>query len=147
LFASLDAVTTLAALLREPLDAVRGIVERAAASASSRPVPSTLLAPIDGETELWAAGVTYRRPEAARIEESATPDIYARPELNRSFDELVSTSSSKAISPMVSSSQVPPWAPTAPSPSCPATSSRSRSTTSVCSATPVIRGKPIRSGF
>jgi len=68
---------------------VRGIVERAAASASPRPVPSTLLAPIDGETELWAAGVTYRRPEAARIEESATPDIYARPELNRGFDDLV----------------------------------------------------------
>ena len=28
--------------------------------------------------EVWAAGVTYKRSEEARIEESATPDIYAR---------------------------------------------------------------------
>ena len=37
-----------------------------------------LLAPIDGETEVWAAGVTYKRSEEARVEESATPDIYTR---------------------------------------------------------------------
>src|SRR5262249_57489067 len=36
------------------------------------------LAPIDGETEVWAAGVTYRRSEEARVEESGTPDIYTR---------------------------------------------------------------------
>jgi 2-dehydro-3-deoxy-D-arabinonate dehydratase len=36
------------------------------------------LAPIDGETEVWAAGVTYKRSEEARVEESATPDIYTR---------------------------------------------------------------------
>ncbi|WP_376793627.1 fumarylacetoacetate hydrolase family protein [Thermogemmatispora sp.] len=36
------------------------------------------LAPIDGESEVWAAGVTYKRSEEARREESATPDIYAR---------------------------------------------------------------------
>ena len=46
-----------------------------------------VLAPIDGQTEVWAAGVTYKRSEEARIEESATPDIYShvyraeRPEL------------------------------------------------------------------
>jgi 2-dehydro-3-deoxy-D-arabinonate dehydratase len=40
-------------------------------------VPS-LLAPIDGETEVWAAGVTYKRSEEARMEESGTPDIYAK---------------------------------------------------------------------
>jgi 2-dehydro-3-deoxy-D-arabinonate dehydratase len=46
-----------------------------------------MLAPIDGQTEVWAAGVTYKRSEEARIEESATPDIYShvyraeRPEL------------------------------------------------------------------
>ena len=33
---------------------------------------------IDGETEVWAAGVTYKRSEEARKEESGTPDIYAR---------------------------------------------------------------------
>jgi 2-dehydro-3-deoxy-D-arabinonate dehydratase len=45
------------------------------------PFESTLgevLAPIDGQTEVWAAGVTYKRSEEARIEESATPDIYSR---------------------------------------------------------------------
>src|SRR4029077_3868823 len=36
------------------------------------------LAPIDGGMEVWAAGVTYKRSEAARVEESATPDIYTR---------------------------------------------------------------------
>src|SRR5207253_5740305 len=37
-----------------------------------------LLAPIDGATEVWAAGVTYQRSEEARVEESGTPDIYSR---------------------------------------------------------------------
>lgn len=46
-----------------------------------------LLAPIDGATEVWAAGVTYKRSMDARREESETPDIYskvyaaARPEI------------------------------------------------------------------
>jgi len=38
----------------------------------------TIMAPIDGATEVWAAGVTYKRSEEARVEESATPDIYTR---------------------------------------------------------------------
>lgn len=48
---------------------------------------SHLLPPIDGDTEVWAAGVTYERSMDARREESETPDIYskvysaARPEL------------------------------------------------------------------
>lgn len=37
-----------------------------------------LLAPVDGRTEVWAAGVTYRRSQEARIEESAVADVYAR---------------------------------------------------------------------
>jgi 2-dehydro-3-deoxy-D-arabinonate dehydratase len=40
--------------------------------------PGQLLAPLDGQTEVWAAGVTYKRSEEARVEESATPDIYSR---------------------------------------------------------------------
>ncbi len=36
-----------------------------------------LLPPLDGQ-ELWAAGVTYLRSRAARMEESATADIYER---------------------------------------------------------------------
>jgi 2-dehydro-3-deoxy-D-arabinonate dehydratase len=41
-------------------------------------LPALILAPIDGETEVWAAGVTYKRSEQARMEESGTPDIYAK---------------------------------------------------------------------
>src|SRR6266704_3730499 len=38
----------------------------------------SLLAPIDGDTEVWAAGVTYIRSMDARREESETPDIYSK---------------------------------------------------------------------
>lgn len=44
-------------------------------------------APIDGETEVWASGVTYLRSRQARQEESSTADVYSlvydaeRPEL------------------------------------------------------------------
>lgn len=37
-----------------------------------------LLPPIDGLTELWAAGVTYRRSQEARMEESVVSDVYWR---------------------------------------------------------------------
>ena len=38
-----------------------------------------LLAPVDGHTEVWAAGVTYRRSVQARVLESEhTPDVYDR---------------------------------------------------------------------
>ncbi len=37
-----------------------------------------LLPPVDGLTEVWAAGVTYRRSRDARIEESSEPDPYER---------------------------------------------------------------------
>ncbi len=54
---------------------------RAAVDAAPRMNPApveTTLAPIDGQTEVWAAGVTYRRSEEARVEESGTPDIYTK---------------------------------------------------------------------
>jgi len=46
-----------------------------------------LIAPVDPEQEVWAAGVTYRRSRDARTGESHVPDVYdrvydaARPEL------------------------------------------------------------------
>lgn len=49
--------------------------------------PYRLTVPIDGETEVWASGVTYLRSKAARQEESQVADVYAlvydadRPEL------------------------------------------------------------------
>jgi 2-dehydro-3-deoxy-D-arabinonate dehydratase len=71
--ATLDTAT-LAELLRLPLAELRGRVDAAQAAEG----PARLLAPIDGETEVWAAGVTYKRSEEARVEESATPDIYSK---------------------------------------------------------------------
>jgi len=38
----------------------------------------TPAAPVDDDTEVWAAGVTYRRSREARVEESTEPDIYQR---------------------------------------------------------------------
>jgi 2-dehydro-3-deoxy-D-arabinonate dehydratase len=68
-------LASLAALLRLPARSFRAAVD--AASRTGVPI-GPLLAPIDGETEVWAAGVTYKRSEEARVEESATPDIYSR---------------------------------------------------------------------
>lgn len=37
-----------------------------------------LLPPVEGHTEVWAAGVTYRRSREARVEESAERSVYER---------------------------------------------------------------------
>jgi 2-dehydro-3-deoxy-D-arabinonate dehydratase len=37
-----------------------------------------LLPPVDGLTEVWASGVTYRRSSLARQQESVVADVYAR---------------------------------------------------------------------
>lgn len=52
----------------KPLEVADSLVDR------SKAIPAsgvTLLAPID-QQEVWAAGVTYRRSQAARMEESET---------------------------------------------------------------------------
>jgi 2-dehydro-3-deoxy-D-arabinonate dehydratase len=74
-------------LLRLSASELRRSVEQAQVeSTDSRPTVD-LRAPIDGKTEVWAAGVTYKRSVDARMEESETPDIYtkvytaSRPEL------------------------------------------------------------------
>jgi 2-dehydro-3-deoxy-D-arabinonate dehydratase len=66
--------STLGELLRLPLAEFRAALDRTAAGVEA----AALLAPIDGQTEVWAAGVTYRRSEEARVEESGTPDIYTK---------------------------------------------------------------------
>jgi 2-dehydro-3-deoxy-D-arabinonate dehydratase len=66
---------TLAELLRLRTAEFRAALESASGANGSVDTP---LAPIDGETEVWAAGVTYRRSEEARVEESGTPDIYTK---------------------------------------------------------------------
>jgi 2-dehydro-3-deoxy-D-arabinonate dehydratase len=67
------AVPVLAALLRLPLAEARAAVE---AGGPVEPDPVRLLPPVDGHTEVWAAGVTYLRSRAARREESAVADVY-----------------------------------------------------------------------
>ena len=69
---------SLPALLRLPLGELRDVVRRAVAGTGLPEPDATLLAPIDGLTEVWAAGVTYKRSEEARMEESGTPDVYSK---------------------------------------------------------------------
>jgi 2-dehydro-3-deoxy-D-arabinonate dehydratase len=68
---------SLAELLSRPARDIRGVLDTAGGAAAIDG-QTTLLAPIDGETEVWAAGVTYKRSQEARVEESSTPDIYTR---------------------------------------------------------------------
>jgi 2-dehydro-3-deoxy-D-arabinonate dehydratase len=78
---------SVAGLLALPLPAIRELCE--APGGEPLPVAAvTLLAPADGLTEVWAAGVTYERSRTARVAESEhEADIYervygaARPEL------------------------------------------------------------------
>jgi len=77
--AGIGALLRLSAVeIRERLESVR---EPVAVSDVS------LLAPLDGRMEVWAAGVTYERSRSARMEESTTADVYdhvygaRRPEL------------------------------------------------------------------
>jgi 2-dehydro-3-deoxy-D-arabinonate dehydratase len=71
---SIAGASSLAELLRLPLAEFRGRIAAAGPTVES----SRILAPIDAQTEVWAAGVTYKRSEEARVEESATPDIYSK---------------------------------------------------------------------
>jgi 2-dehydro-3-deoxy-D-arabinonate dehydratase len=71
---------TIASFLGEDLARCRSLVSSAVSSSSPLVEPGAveLLAPVDGPTEVWAAGVTYLRSRDARIEESHDPDIYER---------------------------------------------------------------------
>jgi 2-dehydro-3-deoxy-D-arabinonate dehydratase len=78
-------VGSAAELWRLPLSDLRSLVESAAPQAV--PAGVEWLPPIDGRTEVWAAGVTYLRSRDARVEESGQRSVYelvydaARPEL------------------------------------------------------------------
>ncbi|WP_069804450.1 fumarylacetoacetate hydrolase family protein [Thermogemmatispora onikobensis] len=73
-----DAGQRLSDLWTLRLAELRALLSAVAARGEPVEVRPPWLAPIDGESEVWAAGVTYKRSEEARREESATPDIYAR---------------------------------------------------------------------
>jgi 2-dehydro-3-deoxy-D-arabinonate dehydratase len=74
--AAVRALSTpsISALLELPLAEFRSALEPTAAEIDN----ARLLPPIDGFTEVWASGVTYRRSSEARQEESDVADVYAR---------------------------------------------------------------------
>jgi 2-dehydro-3-deoxy-D-arabinonate dehydratase len=73
-----DGAASLAALWSLPLDQLRSRLD-AARGPGLDPAAITLLAPVDGRTEVWACGVTYEISRAARLEESEhAADVYER---------------------------------------------------------------------
>ena len=68
------AVAGVSALLRLRLDDLRALLAEPGPVVAGAP----LLAPVDGATEVWAAGVTYLRSRDARMEESGDGDVYGR---------------------------------------------------------------------
>jgi 2-dehydro-3-deoxy-D-arabinonate dehydratase len=74
---SLLNVNSLATLLGLPLAEIRTICETHGETVKATEVK--LLAPVDGRTEVWAAGVTYERSRVARMTESEeSADVYDR---------------------------------------------------------------------
>jgi 2-dehydro-3-deoxy-D-arabinonate dehydratase len=71
-------VDSLASLLARPLAEIRAICA-APATETVKAADVRLLAPVDGGTEVWAAGVTYERSRVARMTESEeSADVYDR---------------------------------------------------------------------
>jgi len=70
-------LSSISDVLERSLDDIRRIIESSVA-ASEIVFPSQILAPIDNLTEVWAAGVTYKRSKVAREEESGHADVYSR---------------------------------------------------------------------
>ena len=75
--AHLLAVENLAELLTLEKSTLLSTITEALQS-SETAVVARLLPPVDALTEVWAAGVTYKRSRAAREEESDQPDVYSR---------------------------------------------------------------------
>lgn len=69
-------VGSISELLSMPLAHAREAVAHPVEEVTSAPV--RLLPPVDGHTEVWASGVTYKRSQEARIEESSVKDVYSR---------------------------------------------------------------------
>jgi 2-dehydro-3-deoxy-D-arabinonate dehydratase len=78
MIAPLTGVVTMAELLALPLSRMREIC--AGAGEPLLPLADVaVLAPVDGRTEVWAAGVTYERSRDARVVESEhEADVYER---------------------------------------------------------------------
>jgi 2-dehydro-3-deoxy-D-arabinonate dehydratase len=75
----LEGVPSLGALWSLPLDTLRETLDAARDGKVVDPGRVTVLAPIDGRTEVWACGVTYEISRQARREESQhEADVYQR---------------------------------------------------------------------
>lgn len=68
--APLSGVATLGELLALPLAEIRQLLDAPGGAPGVDLADVTVLAPIDGRTEVWAAGVTYQRSRQARMAES-----------------------------------------------------------------------------
>ena len=66
---------TLRRLLEQPANEMERVLRPLGLDAAPAGVP---LAPVDDDTEVWAAGVTYRRSREAREAESTVKDVYSR---------------------------------------------------------------------
>ncbi|RNL85717.1 fumarylacetoacetate hydrolase family protein [Halostreptopolyspora alba] len=74
----LDGVGRVADLLRLPLRQLRQRLDSRGGGATHHRAGVTPLPPVDGDTEVWASGVTYERSRQARGEESDSDDLYDR---------------------------------------------------------------------
>ena len=65
----------LARLLEHPANEIDDVLRPLVLDAAPAGMP---VAPVDDDTEVWAAGVTYRRSREAREAESTVKDVYSR---------------------------------------------------------------------
>lgn len=69
---------SVSSLLRLRVEEIRRLVESVSTSLAADLGAVSLLPPVDGATEVWASGVTYKRSRDARVEESSVQDVYDR---------------------------------------------------------------------
>jgi 2-dehydro-3-deoxy-D-arabinonate dehydratase len=67
---ALPGIDALARLWELPMPELRALLENASGGAAVPLSDVELLPPVDGRTEVWAAGVTYETSREARVEES-----------------------------------------------------------------------------
>lgn len=75
-FDGASRIADLLALRRTEFDEL--VAKTATREVTHRVGDVVLLPPVDGRSEVWAAGVTYRRSREARVEESTERSVYER---------------------------------------------------------------------
>lgn len=74
--APLRRVSTVAEILARPLEGLDELLADLGPAVGAGEV--AYLPPVDGHTEVWAAGVTYERSRAGRVEESTESSVYEK---------------------------------------------------------------------